>query len=683
MAHGVKEGERPKVHQALHGYADGHRQLALSTTLKPKDQKTLLALSDISGPGARIEEEGYLTGYPLTDSGVFALARTWPAPEMPRPGCVWTHTLLIDFADLAVLPYLGALASLFRRPSGQGEALWYGKPQKLPTTVNGSLMPEQRSWARQVLMALYGKPNSRIVALSSGPGVDHAVLALWSQQWPRLRRSFRFCTFAVSDRSVEGASFDLQVLPALDRSSRSRFASVVDADSMSINASPWVGLALQDLLKPNTDGLRSFFRQLGSDMSYGRKAFQPLCQLHDILGGLSDRPDAVREAIQIVREEFAPKEARTARIVVAKAALDRLDTLDKSSFEFLWSHLGDLEPSTLIANAARIGRLAWCHDPLWLVAPELGEFEIVFERTIAELELDDLLKGLDATPELTVKVLPHRPELVGRAEFWRGSEGLDEALRLAAQSSQQLVAAKAMVIANRDDLAIRAVQALGPRPILSALSAHSAHCERSMTWVKAAVLDPGAVADFLAGEDRIDRDLLFNLAQVLNPDTVPNDYGSDPWLTGWNHSVGTLDDAAFAYMAAYLLSRALGSRTHSAAELAQLSFEVTYAAVAHDCLPVDGWRLIEPCLPWSAFWFEWDRCKRLRAGVVALFVDHDLSPRIFARLVQDEQLFMVLANDAARRDRGHAYLERVRQEIKDEGDSILDGRVRMIEKHLD
>src|SRR5690606_28855153 len=113
----------------------------------------------------------------------------------------------------------------------------------------------------------------------------------------------------------------------------------------------------------------------------------------------------------------------------------------------------------------------------------------------------------DATPELSVKVLPHRPELVGRPEFWRASEGLDEALRLAAESSQQLIAAKAMVIANRDDLATRAVEVLGSRPILSALSAHSAHCERTMTWVRAAALDPGAVADFLSGEDRIDRDL--------------------------------------------------------------------------------------------------------------------------------------------------------------------------------
>ena len=86
MAHGLTVVQAPQLHQALHGYADGHRQLALSTTLRPRDQKRLLALSDISGPGAHLSEDGYLTGYPLTESGYFALGRTWPAPEMPRPG---------------------------------------------------------------------------------------------------------------------------------------------------------------------------------------------------------------------------------------------------------------------------------------------------------------------------------------------------------------------------------------------------------------------------------------------------------------------------------------------------------------------------------------------------------------------------------------------------------------------
>src|SRR4051812_36584795 len=98
MAHGLRDRGSPlRVHQALHGYADGHRLIASSATLKTRDAKSMLALSDASGSGARIPESGYLTGYPLSESGMYAFARTWAAPEMSRPGCVWTHTLIIDF----------------------------------------------------------------------------------------------------------------------------------------------------------------------------------------------------------------------------------------------------------------------------------------------------------------------------------------------------------------------------------------------------------------------------------------------------------------------------------------------------------------------------------------------------------------------------------------------------------
>ena len=33
----------------------------------------------------------YVTGYPLDSINAYALAMTWYAPEMPRPGCVWTR----------------------------------------------------------------------------------------------------------------------------------------------------------------------------------------------------------------------------------------------------------------------------------------------------------------------------------------------------------------------------------------------------------------------------------------------------------------------------------------------------------------------------------------------------------------------------------------------------------------
>ena len=71
-----------QIHQTLHGYAEGHRELAGSVQLKPHDAKTVLVLSDIASAGLRIGSHGYLTGYPLPDSGYYALARTWAASEI-------------------------------------------------------------------------------------------------------------------------------------------------------------------------------------------------------------------------------------------------------------------------------------------------------------------------------------------------------------------------------------------------------------------------------------------------------------------------------------------------------------------------------------------------------------------------------------------------------------------------
>ena len=104
--------DRIKVDQTLHGYNDGHRLIEGSLKLPQSDARTMLVLSDASGSGSRIPANGYITGYPLAESGKYVLARTWAAPEMSRPGCVWTHSLLIDFADLA---RLGSVDDLLAR----------------------------------------------------------------------------------------------------------------------------------------------------------------------------------------------------------------------------------------------------------------------------------------------------------------------------------------------------------------------------------------------------------------------------------------------------------------------------------------------------------------------------------------------------------------------------------------
>jgi hypothetical protein len=171
--------DRIKVQQTLHGYSEGHRLIEGSAKLAQVDARTMLLLSDASGSGARTPSDGYLTGYPLQEAGKYVLARTWAAPEMSRPGCVWTHSLLIDFADLARLASVEDLLRSFVRPLNSGVSAYGSSMEiavsRLPAIVAGPDLVRAGQW----MGALYGKPRSKITGERKNAEDDALVVAIW------------------------------------------------------------------------------------------------------------------------------------------------------------------------------------------------------------------------------------------------------------------------------------------------------------------------------------------------------------------------------------------------------------------------------------------------------------------------------------------------------------------------
>lgn len=108
-----------RIEQTLHGYFKGHGVLASSVPLiEPSDASLLATLSDWTGyRGATEEEDNYLTVYPLPSGKYMAFAKTWYAKEMERPGCVWTHTILVPIEYFQGRFDLRNLMKYFKRPS--------------------------------------------------------------------------------------------------------------------------------------------------------------------------------------------------------------------------------------------------------------------------------------------------------------------------------------------------------------------------------------------------------------------------------------------------------------------------------------------------------------------------------------------------------------------------------------
>ena len=109
-----------RIDQALFGYREGHRLLQASRKFTPTTERSLLTLTDMSGSRMVDGFEEYVSGYPVPGEECYAFVRTWYAPEMERPGCVWSHVLILRNSDLPTISDSDQLLPLFRRPQ-EGE----------------------------------------------------------------------------------------------------------------------------------------------------------------------------------------------------------------------------------------------------------------------------------------------------------------------------------------------------------------------------------------------------------------------------------------------------------------------------------------------------------------------------------------------------------------------------------
>ena len=124
-----------RVEQLLHGYQDGHGLLAGSLMLKSaQDSACMSAMSDWSGyRDPHNQDHSYITAYPLPESNYYVVAKSWYAYEMERPGCVWTHSLLVDIKGIDSRFDFRMLIPYFHRPE-KDKYGGYNKPIEVDTS---------------------------------------------------------------------------------------------------------------------------------------------------------------------------------------------------------------------------------------------------------------------------------------------------------------------------------------------------------------------------------------------------------------------------------------------------------------------------------------------------------------------------------------------------------------------
>jgi GTPase-associated protein 1, N-terminal domain type 1 len=276
------------IHQALHGYRDGHRLLASSATIGEADQRRMLVLSDSADARHIAPEEPLLTAYPLPSGRFHVLAFTWPALEIRRPGCVWTHSLLLNESLLAA-PNLFPLLDLFDRPH-DAEGPWDQYQHSLSVAVDDTddqtLAALQRlpQVTETALWTLY-EPAAPPIDLRStalkGNDPHRLLLAIWLQQQPSLRRIFSFAQAPRTARHLDQQLFDLQLTRAPQQATWEQPSELAKPRTVTkpLESRPpdWCLALADDLRHPGP--LRAFLCDFGSGDLASREGLWALASL--------------------------------------------------------------------------------------------------------------------------------------------------------------------------------------------------------------------------------------------------------------------------------------------------------------------------------------------------------------------------------------------------------------------
>lgn len=661
----------PSVHQAIHGYRDGHRLLSSSTPLSADAMRSMLVLSDMSGPATQPGFDEYLTGYPLPGSEFFVLAKTWYAPEMQRPGCVWTHSLLIPRAQVSRLP-TSCLLRGFRRPQIEAVEKAAATPIVFDNEGGGSAAATDGFGDRTVAVALvgavFGQPRPVIVAADTAAQLEPAILRLWEELWPAERARFSFCTGALMPRSNAGALLDLQAVPRAVSSSQFRksasTALVLDLQAPN-KPEAWVELVLDSALRGDAAFRNWLEAAAGAEAS--RSAVPNLAPIFAEWHAPSSSAQSVLASV--VRAEGLDPSARVRLVSMAfdRAEAEAGAVRQRELLQDLCGRrdvdlaliLPTLEEQTKrLFERSRAEGVALAISLLGSELTEVGE-HVVRAAVLLLAPSDVETLGDGQTPFLPT-IVGVNPALASSPVLWkrvgsRGGEILGQlgALNLGDDERGAIVEA---ILESGRDVSVDALVRFGRKvAIVRGLASLTAgRIQLSWPWRSALSAQADTVLEWVESLSSPSLRDLEVASQFLSPKANQARLAR-VWKTG---TAGA--GVVMPRVAAFGLTLALWEGVADSPLLAAC-FQPTYDAAGNSRLEYEEWDWLRDYSPSLSWYRDWDRCERLITGVARLFEKQSASLETVFSVVQKRAPIRRLATILEGDRNTRCYVESLRK----------------------
>lgn len=255
-----------KIEQALHGYANGHQLITSSIELGMEDRSRIDELSDLSGICKENDFTDYYTGYPLLSGNKYVIAKTWYAHEKQRPGCVWTHSLMIDMDDIQEIKNIEKLLSLFHRPSKDDQSLYSNSIDFFSDAVD-DIDDYDTEKLKYAVYTIYADEKCKYI-YANNKHYEKELLFAITQMPIEILNKFCFCTMSYNIRKIDKKEFDYQIMAKdniynLEVNSPNRH---VCEDISNIREYPlWVTEYCKYMENGSLRQLNDFIKQYGSD----------------------------------------------------------------------------------------------------------------------------------------------------------------------------------------------------------------------------------------------------------------------------------------------------------------------------------------------------------------------------------------------------------------------------------
>jgi hypothetical protein len=156
------------------------------------------------------------------------------------------------------------------------------------------------------------------------------------------------------------------------------------------------------------------------------------------------------------------------------------------------------------------------------------------------------------------------------------------------------------------------------------------------------------------------------LATVLDPEHDDTGMvGMEPWLRLVNEGAGLLREERRAEAASFLLAVGLASRGTEAAPLVVVCFEAVHEAAASGELCYRSWRHLKESLPRIELGWEWDKCERLRRGLVAHFARNRWLPDQFLQCFTRREVFRRTINSCRQNEDAERFAIELSSAVQD------------------